>query len=175
MTPPLYRRAGEPDATTLSRLGRATFRETFGHLYPEEDLAEYLDRAYDPEETRRTLGDPSWASWIVESPAGQPLGFATAGPCSLPHPAVSGASLELKRFYLVRAAQSRGLGGVLFDQVMAWMAERSPPDIWIGVWSENDGAQRFYARRGFETIGEYGFPVGRTLDREFILRRRPAF
>ena len=99
MTPPLYRRAGEPDATTLSRLGRATFRETFGHLYPAEDLAEYLDRAYDPEETRHTLGDPSWASWIVESPAGQPLGFATAGPCSLPHPAVSGASLELKRFY----------------------------------------------------------------------------
>jgi ribosomal protein S18 acetylase RimI-like enzyme len=55
------------------------------------------------------------------------------------------------------------------------MAAQAPPDIWIGVWSENLGAQRFYARRGFEKVGEYGFPVGKTLDHEFILRRRPAF
>jgi ribosomal protein S18 acetylase RimI-like enzyme len=55
------------------------------------------------------------------------------------------------------------------------MTEQSPPDLWIGVWSENLGAQRFYARRGFQKVGEYGFHVGRTIDREFILRRRPAF
>ena len=58
---------------------------------------------------------------------------------------------------------------------MDWMTEQSPPDLWIGVWSENLGAQRFYARRGFQKVGEYGFHVGRTVDREFILRRRPAF
>jgi RimJ/RimL family protein N-acetyltransferase len=40
------------------------------------------------------------------------------------------------------------------------------------VWSENHGAQRFYAREGFEKVGEYGFKVGRTVDHEFILRRR---
>ena len=68
-----------------------------------------------------------------------------------------------------------GLGGALFDAVMTWMAAQSPPDVWIGVWSENFGAQRFYARRGFQKVGEYGFPVGNTIDREFILRRRPAF
>ena len=46
-----------------------------------------------------------------------------------------------------------------------------PRDVWIGVWSENHGAQRFYARHGFEKVGEYGFTVGRTVDHEFILRR----
>jgi ribosomal protein S18 acetylase RimI-like enzyme len=57
------------------------------------------------------------------------------------------------------------VGGRLFDEVMDWMAAQGPPDIWIGVWSENLGAQRFYARRGFEKVGEYGFPVGKTVDR----------
>ena len=31
------------------------------------------------------------------------------------------------------------------------------------------------ARRGFAKVGEYGFAVGETIDREFILRRSGAF
>ena len=53
----------------------------------------------------------------------------------------------------------------------AWLLQDGPRDIWIGVWSENFGAQRFYERQGFAKVGEYGFHVGRTVDREFILRR----
>ena len=169
------RRAGPADAETLARLGRETFVETFGHLYPAEDLAAYLAGAYDLQATREGLDDPSQASWLVETPAGQAVGYATAGPCGLPHPEVREGALELKRIYLARPAQGGGVGGSLFDAVMDWMTEQSPPDLWIGVWSENLGAQRFYARRGFQKVGEYGFPVGRTVDREFILRRRPAF
>ena len=169
------RRAGPADAGTLARLGRETFVETFGHLYPAEDLAAYLAGAYDLEATREGLDDPSQASWLVETPAGQAVGYATAGPCGLPHPEVREGALELKRIYLARPAQGGGVGGCLFDAVMDWMTEQSPPDLWIGVWSENLGAQRFYARRGFQKVGEYGFNVGRTVDREFILRRRPAF
>ena len=44
-------------------------------------------------------------------------------------------------------------------------------DLWIGVWSQNFGAQRFYARYGFGKVGDYEFPVGRVRDHEFILRR----
>jgi ribosomal protein S18 acetylase RimI-like enzyme len=43
--------------------------------------------------------------------------------------------------------------------------------LYIGVWSENFGAQRFYGRLGFTRIGKYGFPVGDHIDQEFILRR----
>jgi RimJ/RimL family protein N-acetyltransferase len=46
--------------------------------------------------------------------------------------------------------------------------------VYIGVWSGNAGAQRLYARHGFEKIGEYDFPVGQHLDREFILRQRES-
>ena len=175
MNPPILRRATTADAALLARIGRETFVETFGHLYPAEDLAAYLPSAYDLEATRESLEDSLQASWLLETETGEPLGFATAGPCGLPHPGVGAGALELKRIYLAGPAQGAGVGGRLFDEVMDWMAARAPPDIWIGVWSENLGAQRFYARRGFEKVGEYGFPVGKTLDREFILRRRPAF
>lgn len=171
----ILRRATIADAARLARIGRETFVETFGHLYPAEDLAAYLSAAYDLDATRESLVDLQQASWLLETEAGEPIGYATAGPCGLPHPEVGAGALELKRIYLAGPAQGAGAGGRLFEAVMDWMAAQGPPDIWIGVWSENLGAQRFYARRGFEKVGEYGFPVGQTVDREFILRRRPAF
>jgi len=38
-------------------------------------------------------------------------------------------------------------------------------------YAQNVGAQRFYGRYGFKKVGEYGFPVGKTVDHEFILKR----
>lgn len=167
----VIRRAGPADAETLSALGARTFTETFGHLYAPEDLAAFLAEAYGLERTRDDLADPAKASWMVEA-EGQAIGYALAGPCGLPHPEATPACGELKRIYFLKAAQGGGLGGRLFAQTMDWLLRDGPRDIWIGVWSENYGAQRFYGRHGFDKVGEYGFQVGKTTDREFILRRK---
>lgn len=144
--------------------------ETFAHLYDPADLAAYLAEAYGLERTRADLADPAKASWLVESD-GMAIGYALAGPCGLPHDEVTPASGELKRIYFLKNHQGGGLGRRLFAEVIDWLQKDGPRDVWIGVWSENYGAQRFYERHGFEKVGEYGFPVGKTVDREFILRR----
>ncbi|MCR5879061.1 GNAT family N-acetyltransferase [Phenylobacterium sp. J367] len=173
MPEPVIRRAGPQDAETLSEIGARTFSETFAHLYPPEDLQAFLAEAYGLERTRKDLADPAKASWLVEAD-GEAVGYALAGPCGLPHPEVTAACGELKRFYLLKPWQNGGHGRRLFDEIMAWLQADGPRDIWIGVWSENHGAQRFYGRHGFEKVGEYGFEVGRTVDLEFILRRKGA-
>jgi GNAT superfamily N-acetyltransferase len=172
MTEPLIRRARSADAVALSAIGAATFRETFGHLYPREDLERFLAEAYNLERTRADLADPAKASWVVEA-EGELVGYALAGPCGLPHAEVGADCGELKRIYLLKAWQNGGLGARLFAETLAWLQGRGPRPVWIGVWSENHGAQRFYGRHGFEKVGEYGFQVGSTVDREFILRRLP--
>lgn len=169
MTEPLIRRAGSADAKALAEIGRATFTETFGHLYPPGDLADFLAEAYGAVRIAGDLADPAKASWLVEA-EGEVVGYAHAGPCGLPHAEVRPEDGELKRFYLLKPWQGGGLGGRLFDQVMDWLRADGPRTVWIGVWSENHGAQRFYARRGFRKVGEYDFPVGCTVDREYILR-----
>lgn len=167
---PTIRRATAGDAETLSVLGARTFRETFAHLYAPEDLETFLAEAYGLERTRADLDDPAKAAWLAEAD-GQAIGYALAGPCQLPHNAVTPACGELKRIYFLKAHQGGGLGGRLFAEVMAWLTRDGARDIWIGVWSENHGALRFYERQGFTKVGEYGFAVGKTVDREFILRR----
>jgi ribosomal protein S18 acetylase RimI-like enzyme len=170
MPEPVIRRASAADAEALAAIGEATFVETFAHLYPPEDLAAFLPEAYGLERTRADLADPAKAHWLVEQ-AGQVIGYATAGPCGLPHEAVTPACGELKRIYFLKGHQGGGLGKRLFAEVMDWLQSDGPRAVWIGVWSENHGAQRFYERHGFSKVGEYGFAVGKTIDHEFILRR----
>lgn len=167
---PAIRRATPADAATLLALASRTFVETFGHLYPAEDLQAFLADAYAVERQRTILEHPDYAVWLLEQD-GEAIGHAAAGPCGLPHPEVVAGDGELKRLYLLRGHQNGGWGGKLFNTALDWLLRDGPRTLWIGVWSENLGAQRFYARHGFAKVGEYAFPVGRVRDREFILRR----
>lgn len=166
------RRATAADAETLSVLARRTFVETFGHLYPDDDLLGFLNEAYAVERQRVILEHPAYAVWLLEAD-GVAIGHAAAGPCGLPHADVQPGDGELKRLYLLKDHQSGGWGSRLFETALAWLQREGPRTLWIGVWSENFGAQRFYARYGFAQVGEYEFPVGRIRDREFILKRAP--
>ena len=91
---------------------------------------------------------------------GVAVGHAAAGPCGLPHAEVQPGDGELKRLYLIKDQQSCGWGSRLFETALAWLEREGPRTLWLGVWSENFGAQRFYARYGFSKVGTYEFPVG---------------
>lgn len=167
------RRAVVADAATVADIATRTFVETFGDMYPPEDLAFFLKDSYSVEKQAVILSHPDYAIFLLERD-GVVVGHAAAGPCGLPHPQVAPGDGELKRLYLLREAQNGGWGARLFDTVLAWLERDGPRTLWIGVWSENFGAQRFYGRYGFEKAGEYEFVVGGTRDHEFILRRNAA-
>ncbi len=171
MTDRVIRRARPHDAEVLSALGAETFSATFAHLYPPSDLETFLAEAYSVERTRAHLLDPGSATWLLEA-EGKAVGYALAGPCGLPHPEVTADCGELKRLYLLPDWQGGGRGSRLLDTALDWLTAGKTGDLWIGVWSQNLGAQRLYERMGFEKAGEYHFKVGETRDHEFILRRR---
>lgn len=166
----VIRRATLKDAEALAAIGRATFCETFGHLYPPEDLAAFLAEAYSSERARADLANPAKAAWLAEA-KGRPVGHALAGPCKLPHPEVTPACGELDRLYLLAAHHGGGLGSRLLAEALAWLEKDGPRRLWIGVWSQNHGARRLYARHGFQVVGAYDFIVGRSRDHELIMRR----
>ncbi|MGH7024369.1 MAG: GNAT family N-acetyltransferase [Caulobacteraceae bacterium] len=170
MTKTTIRRATVADAPVLAELGARTFAETFGHLYPAEDLSAFVRETHSLEKVAAELADPAIAAWLAER-EGAAVGYAVAGPCKLPHRDVTPACGELKRIYVEAGLQGDGVGGRLLAAALAWLERDGPRRLWIGVWSENLGAQRLYERHGFAKVGEYGFRVGGIVDHEFILRR----
>lgn len=165
------RRATPDDAPTLAALGAATFTETFGHLYPPEDLQAFLVGSHSVDAWIRTLADFERAVWIAALADATPIGFIAVGACKLPVENREPAAGEIQQLYVLARHHNLRLGSRLMDVGLEWLETQGRTPLYIGVWSENFGAQRFYGRYGFSKVGEYGFPVGKTVDREFILRR----
>lgn len=197
----MIRRATPADAEALSALSRTCFTQTFGHLYVPSDLEAFLDEAYAPEVLRAELEDPDRATWLLfddpsdedgdpspspaddpnapepqsQAPASSatqaPIGYVTVCPAHLPHPDVAPGDGEIQRLYILEGHQGGGRGTLLLNTALEWLERDGPRTLWIGVWSENYGAQRFYARHGFEVVGDYSFMVGDHADYELITRR----
>ncbi len=167
-----FRKAAAPDAETLAELGRSTFVEAFGHLYRPEDLETFLGEAHSVAAFRRILDDDHNIVLIAQSP-NRALGYGIGGRCKLPVAQLEARAGEVKRLYVRAEAQGQQLGTQLLDRLIEQLERREHDPLYVGVWSENFGAQRLYVRYGFVKVGEYDFPIGKKLDREYILRRPP--
>lgn len=170
---PAIRRAAADDAQALSRLGAETFTATFGHLYSRENLDKFLAKNHSAAVYRALLADPQSAVWIAEDGAGRALGYAVAGPCTLPVPGLRANSGELGRLYLVKEAQGSGLGGKLLDLALGFL-RRNYSYIYLSVYRDNVKAQRLYRRAGFSKVHEYLYMVGDHADPEYIMELSPA-
>ncbi len=160
----------------LSHLASETFTETFGFLYPPEDLAAFLQTSYALENLVAEVANTKDFWRIVLDDEDLAVGYLQCGPVGLPHVEANAQTQgELKRIYVRASHQGKGLGKTLMALALDHlkMANGAAPQ-WIGVWSQNHKAQALYASYGFEKVGEYQFKVGKTLDDEFILRRVPA-
>jgi ribosomal protein S18 acetylase RimI-like enzyme len=164
-----YRDATTDDCDALSALMRDTFVATFGHLYRPQDLAAFVAASYGPALQYAEIIDPDTETRLAEA-AGALVGYAQIGPFKLPHDAGSAHALELYRLYVREDVKGKGVAAALMDWAMTRMRDRGAMQAFLGVWSQNTRAQRFYARYGFAKVGTYKFPVGESLDDEWILR-----
>ena len=164
------RKATVDDAAALARIGRDTFDAAFGDQYSSGDLEAFIENNYSFERARRELADPKIGVWLLEAERA-PVGYVVAGPCKLDNPEVTSDCREIHRLYLLPAFQGGGRGQRLMDAAMDWLQHDRPRRVWLGVFSGNHGAQRFYERLGFRKVGEHTFSVGEHVDREFTYRR----
>ena len=168
------RQAVADDANELCSFGRKSFSLTFGHLYPTDELQAYLDESYTVEIIAGIIADPSCCTFIAFEENSTIAGYILLDKCSLPHADVTPHCLEVRRLYIRPSHFGKGTSDALMKQGLAWIESRicSSGSIWLGVYSENHRAQKFYARFGFDVVGEYEFIVGTCRDREFIMKLR---
>ena len=171
----VFREANTADVASLAALARRAFCETFtdpgvslGLNYPPEDLAAFLDSAYAPSAVSEWLADKRALVFVCEF-EGELVGYAHAGPCSLPQPGATELDGELKRLYVLRAHQGKRIGPRLMRASLDFFS--SGQRVFLGVWSGNLKARAFYAKFGFRDVGAYKFAVGEALDDEVIMGR----
>lgn len=169
------RRATVADAPALSRLGAATFRETFEQENTPEDMARYLAEAFTTERQTAEISDPAGivlvAEHVGELDQAELVGYAhlVEGP---PPAAVKGpAPMELKRIYVARAWHGRGVAHALMAACLEAARSRGIQTLWLGVWERNPRAVTFYGKHGFTRVGEHTFVLGTEAQTDWLFAR----
>jgi GNAT superfamily N-acetyltransferase len=65
-------------------------------------------------------------------------------------PSVKPSEWWLGLLLLDPSARSRGLGEAIHREVLEWLATRGATMLWIGVLTQNEAAERFWRRLGYE-------------------------
>jgi ribosomal protein S18 acetylase RimI-like enzyme len=168
------------DASALVTFGSGEFARTFGHLYTAEDLAAYLEENYVEEVYVKWATDSSYNMQIAfDKEDGRVVGYILCGPNTLPmeslgsdlyDPAVPSA--EIKRLYVHPSVFGTSVAKDLLTQALHWLeTDREFQQIYLGVYSENFRALKFYEKYGFKHVGGYEFKVGDHYDPEYIMKK----
>ncbi|MGB7405602.1 MAG: N-acetyltransferase, partial [Pacificimonas sp.] len=166
-----YREPTVDDADALSIVGRKSFVETFGHLYSAKDLQAFLDQVWGDGVCAGEIAAGERTYRIAEED-GRIIGFAKVGKTYMDLPDDGRTKIELAQLYVLKPWQGTGVAAALMDWAMNMAEASGADDCYLSVWSENARAQRFYARYGFEEVGQHIFMVGDHEDDDRIWRKR---
>jgi len=162
-----FRDARPSDAASIDRIFRASFCDTFAHLYRKEDLAAFL-ADFTPEAWEAELSDPAFAFRIAE--AGEPVGYVKLAPLKLPVE-TNAPAIELRQLYVLREHHGAGIAAKLMDWALDEARRRGAEELYLTVYVENHRARRFYERYNFMPVGRYDFTVGSHADEDVIMRK----
>jgi ribosomal protein S18 acetylase RimI-like enzyme len=168
----ILRPATPADAPALAALGRDAFVDKFGHLYSPENLAAFLEGSHSEAKVAKELSDPGMAIMLAER------GGVMAGMCmlvldsSLKEHGTALRPLELKQLYTAAGQTGGGIGAALMDWALEFARSHGADEVQLSVWSENEGAHRFYYRYGFRKIADIHFWVGDHCDDEYCFALR---
>lgn len=168
----VLRSANSNDAALLAHMGRKTFCDNFAHLYTEDNLEPFLQAHYGETIQRAELLHPD-IRYCIAFEGEQAVGFVKFGPCKLPIENPPQPAFELHRLYVSTEHQSKKIGQRLMEWTLETARQMRASSLFLGVWEENSGAQRFYGRFGFQKVGEYFFQVGNHYDHEYIFQWMP--
>ena len=174
MTQVILRPATLEDVESLARFGRESFCAAFAHLYRPEDLNPFLEQVYAPAAVAEEVGDDLHRHRLAVDPAsGALLGFVKIRvPSYYAEHSDAANPMALCQLYADPARTGMGIGAALMDWALGEARAGGHDAVQLSVWSENYGAQRFYARYGFAKIADIHFEVGDQRDEEFLFELR---
>jgi ribosomal protein S18 acetylase RimI-like enzyme len=158
------------DLTTLQRISRKTFEDTFAATNTEANMNAYIERAFNREKLESEMLNPS-SSFYLAHMDGELGGYLKLNMDGAQTDIHDPRSLEVERIYVMKEFQGLGIGSRLMSKAIDVAVEHDKSFIWLGVWERNEAALRFYRKMGFYQTGEHLFIVGDDPQTDLILRK----
>ncbi|GAA4461617.1 GNAT family N-acetyltransferase [Nibrella saemangeumensis] len=168
----IIRQAEPADAERLTGLAIDTMREAFGPPHnPAELVDAYIRQTYSVPVMQQELADSRSTYLLMETPAGEDIGYARLYRHAPPRRMRERRALEIQRIYLREAYLGQGLGRQLMNHCLAQARAEGYKAVWLGVWERNERGLAFYRKIGFEPFGWHYFQFGTERQRDYWLQK----
>ena len=157
--------AAAADAAALAEVAAATFPLACPPTVAAADIAAFIDANLTEARFGAFLADPDRLV-LAAAESGRIVGYAV-----LVRAGRDADEVELSKIYLLPTHHRSGAAGELLAAGVDWAAGFGASAVWLGVNRHNVRAQRFYRKHGFEVTGTRTFPLGQSVQDDFVMRR----
>ena len=177
VSPPVatVRSAGATDVPALATVAAATFELACPPSMTRERVDAFVDEVLSRDRFAGYVADTGRHVLLAESD-GTALGYAMLVAGDPQDGDVRAAILlrptvELSKIYVLPEAHGTGAAALLMARSLDWASETGAAGVWLGVNQQNERAQRFYAKSGFERVGTKRFLVGGVYEHDYVMER----
>ena len=154
----------------LIEISRETFISTFEDSNTEENLREYIEKAFNKNKMHEELLNENSIFYILYDDK-IPVGYLKLNEGEGQSDIKDLKSLEIERIYVVKSFQSMGIGKILLDKAIEVAINKKKEYIWLGVWEKNEKALAFYKKNDFVIISEHSFFMGDDEQLDYIMKK----
>ena len=175
MTGLVYRRAEPGDEALLHEVAAATFALACPPGTDQKDIDRFISKTLSVESFRDYLASPRHELFVClddDTAVGYSMVVRPPVPEEIAPMLLGPDSLELSKIYVRATHHGGGVARVLLAEVIDLAQVEGMSSVWLGVNQKNDRANRFYAREGFEQVGEKHFQVGSRMEDDFLREKR---
>jgi len=163
------RPANTNDANILAQLGAKTFYETFREFHTEEDMQQYIKKAYSVDLMTENLSKEN-IQYFIAYDEEKSIGYLKLIKNVTHEKLLSKNNIELEKIYVLKEYLDKKFGKELMLQAISFSKQNNFETLFLGVWQENHRAVNFYKKFGFETFTIRTFQLGETLCDDFLMK-----
>lgn len=156
---PTFRYATLADAERLAELAAISFHQAFDGSSKQENVDDYVNSAFNPEQLRVELTDPK-STYVLVEVEGESIGYLKLYEGEAPKCVSEPPAIELSRLYVRREFWAQKVGAALMQRALEEARQKGYQTIFLGVWEHNERAKAFYRKWGFQRVGDHIFQMG---------------
>lgn len=167
--------AAEADLPELADVAARTFPLACPPSAAPADIAAFIAENLSTARLRDYLADPD-RNVLVARDASRMLGYAMLIRGVIDDADVQRAvpmrpAVELSKMYVLPGSHGRGVAAALMATALDHATSLGAACVWLGVNQENQRAQRFYSKQGFQVGGTKTFRLGGHLENDYVMTR----